>query len=365
MSENHILIFEDQEDNYVELHESMLTHEKADRFVIDRFPPEKTAPDSWSSDEQPGAADILADELTDPIPDLVVLDWELGGFESNVRREHVQAACKERGIPLCVYHRNEGQFADPQELKEYEEDLIPIDVKEAAIDVADAVLTIANAFVEIHGAIKANAVSDMHDALYESMNVPTSAEAQMGQYSMGQSTALRVVKEELDESERNRIISTFIGYWIHNQLLEYPGVLLNRTATASYLGVDYEDFTESTKCQNALKKARYKGPFSDLSRDDWWWTNRLDDLRLELPPSDDGGLPTGPPLFRELCDIDLAPVRCVEDGEKRGGYYCILTEQPVCKEHSKQPEGWIPVGATRSRISDSKYEEVTSWMPGN
>jgi len=365
MSENLILIFEDQDTNYKKLRDPLLAHEKADRFVIDQFPPDKTTPENWTSDEQPEAADILADELTDPIPDLVVLDWELSGFKSDIRREHVQSACKERGIPLCVYHRNEGHFADPQELKEYEEDLIPIDVKEAAVDVADAVLTIADAFVEIHGAIKANAFSSMHDALYKSMDVPTSAEAQLGQYSMGQSTALQIAKEEPDESERNRIISTFIGYWIHNQLLEYPGVLLNRTATASYLGVDHEAFAESNKCQDALEKARYKGPFSDLSRDDWWWTNRLDDLRLELPTDDDGNLLSGPPLFRELCDVNLSSVRCVEGGEPRGGYYCVLTEQPVCKEHSRQPEGWIPVGATRSRISDSKYEEVTSWMPGN
>jgi hypothetical protein len=365
MSENNILIFEDQESNYEELRDPLLEHEKAGRFAINQFPPEKTAPDNWTSDERPEATDILTEELTDPIPDLVVLDWELSGFKSDVRREHVQAACKERGIPLCVYHRNEGHFADPQELKEYEEDLIPIDVKEAAVDVADAVLTIADAFVEIKGAIKANAVSRMEDALYESMNVPTSAETQMEQYSMGQSTTLRVAKEDLDEAERTRIISTFIGYWIHNQLLEYPGVLLNRTATASYLGVDPNDFAESTDCQDALIDARYGGPFSDLSRDDWWWTNRLDDFRLDLPPNDDGDLLSGPSLFRELCDVELAPVRCVEGGEERGGYYCVLTEEPVCKEHSEQPQGWIPVGATRSRISDSKYEEVTSWMPGN
>lgn len=365
MSENRILIFEDQEENYEELRKPLLNHKNADRFVIDQFPPDKTEPEDWTKDEQPEAHDILADELTDPIPDLVVLDWELSGFKSDVRREHVQALCKERGIPLCVYHRNEGHFADPQELKEYEEDLIPIDVKEAAVDVADAVLTIAKAFTDIHSAIKANTVSTMHDALYESMDVPTSAEAQMEQYSMGQSTALRVAKEELDEAERNRIISTFIGYWIHNQLLEYPGVLLNQTATASYLGVDHEEFKASTECQEALKEARYRGPFSDLSREDWWWTNRLDDLRLDLPPAEEGGLLSGPELFRELCDVDLGEVRCVENEENRGGYYCILTEKPVCEDHSKQPQGWIPVGATRSRISDSKYEEVTSWMPGN
>lgn len=365
MSKNHILVFEDQETNYNELKKPLLEHEKADQFVIDRFPPEKTEPDDWTGDEQPEASDILADELTDPIPDLVVLDWELSGFKSDVRREHVQAACKERGIPLCVYHRNEGHFANPQELKEYEEDLIAIDVKEAAVDVADAVLTIADAFVNIKAAIKANTVSSMHDALYKSMDVPTSAEAQLEQYSMGQSTALRVAKEDIEESERNRIISTFIGYWIHNQLLEYPGVLLNRTATASYLGVDHEEFAESTECQDALEDARYEGPFSDLNRDDWWWTNRLDDFRLDFPPDDDGNLLAGPSLFHELCGVDLEPVRCVEGGEERGGYYCVLTEQPVCKEHSKQPGGWIPVGATRSRISDSKYEEVTSWMPGN
>jgi len=363
MSKRQILVFEDKGENFEKIEGPLTDDPRLDQYDIEWFPVDRTAPESWDGEEDPEPTDILYPYLENPHPDLVVLDWELGGYKSGVRRQHVQSACEELGIPLCVYHRDEGHFSDPESLKEYEENLIRIDVKETSEQVADAIATIATSFVEIKEALRTENVDGVQSALHQVIDVPPSAEAQLDQYSLGQSAALRVAKSDMTDEERTRITSTFIGYWIHNQILEYPGVLLNEVATASYLGVDHEEFQTRQACYEALEKAAYDGPFSDLSRDNWWWTNLLDEIRLELPPGEDGDLLSGPALFEELCGESVSPVTCVESGEPKAGYYCILTEKPVCEEHSEKPGGWIPVGASRSRISSSELEKVNAWMP--
>jgi len=351
-----ILIFEDKTDNYQELLDPLEAHPQLEDFSTDRFPPEETGPEAEPSE-------VLNPYLHDPHPDLVVLDWDLGGYKSGVRRQHVRSACEELGIPLCVYHRDEGHFSNPEELKEYDENLIRIDVKDTSEQVADAIATIATSFVQIRQAIRENEVEGVHSALSEALGVPSSAQSQLEQYSMGQSTTVQVAKSDMSDDEKLRVISTLIGYWIHNQILEYPGVLLNEVATASYLAVDHEEFQELEGCKEQLEDAEYDGPFSGLTRDNWWWTNLLDDLRLDLPLDENGDLLDGSELFEELCDQEMSPAVCTEGGEPKAGYYCILTDEPVCEEHSRQPSGWIPVGATRSRISDSEFKKVNAWMP--
>jgi hypothetical protein len=357
---NHILIFEDRGPNYEEIAEPLESSDKLNGYDVHRFPGDET------EEEDQEVMDFLKPRLSDPYPSLVVLDWDLSEYESGVRREHVQSACDEFGIPLCVYHRDEGYFSNPEELKEYEEHLIRIDPKESPDQVADAVATIAKSFVDIRTRLEEADADMVSSAIPEIIGAPASSESQLDQYSLGMSETIGVAKSDTSQEDQLRIVATFIGYWVHNQLLEYPGVLLNRVATASYLGVDHEEFKQSVEAQNLLREAEYEGPFSELSHERWWWTSQLDSIRSDLPIGKDGGLIEGPPLFEELGGITLSEVQCTDASHEEtgeAGFYCILKEEPVCKEHSVRPGGWIPNGASKSRISKSEYDKVRAWMP--
>jgi len=78
----------------------------------------------------------------------------------------------------------------------------------------------------------------------------------------------------------------------------------------------------------------------------------------------DTSMPLGQAIFRELNLPEIGPAICHDgESEEHGGarYYCIIKEKPVCEEHSKNPEGWIPMGATRSRISRDELARLEPW----
>lgn len=349
-----VAIFEDKQEQFDEVAEPLRSEFEREEYQLDRF--------TELEDDDEETMAMLRSWLQEDIPILAVLDWDLTEYESGVRREHVQSACSDFGIPLCVYHRDEGRFSNPDELQEFEEDLIRIDPKDDPEDLADSIGNIARTFDQIHQRLISADSQNPQSAIFEIIDPPGSAESKLDQYSLGYPETLQVAKTLEDEHDRLRVVSTLIGYWIYNQLLGYPGVLLNCVATASYLQVNHEQFCEDEEYQLAVKAAKYEGPFSDLGN--WWWLPRLDELRAQYDNPGGDGLINGPSFFNEHADLEIEPVHCEEGDHNEAGYYCILTEKPICKEDSVRPKGWIPAGATQSRIAESEFEKVSAWVSG-
>lgn len=352
-----ILVFEDNDENYTKVASPLTEAIDQSRFSIERF----------SGDQAPPEGDDVSEPLTQLVKNeaknpefsiFVILDWDLTMYRNGVSRSHVQRACQELGIPICAYHRDEGRYSNPKELKDYEEDIIKIE-KEGDEAAADTFAELVSGFTDIYENLSESEELEPKSKLYDILGAPSVVESKLDQYSWGQSGTIGIAKSSDNEADRIRRMSTFFGYWIHNQLLEYPGALFNEVAAASYLGIDPSQFVSDDTIQANFRQARYDGPFSNL--DNWYWEPDIDDVKSKYMESGDKALPEGEVLFERMGIEEIKPVRC-NQGHTGAGYYCIIKEEPVCKEHSVQPPNWIPMGASHSRITEEEYDQLSSWM---
>lgn len=356
-----ILIFEDKPENYEELADPLEEQLDADKYYTELFGGDESRPEGKSD------AEVVMNLMkAHDYPLFVILDAELNQYsQSTVRKADVKDACTELGVPLCVYHRNEGEYSDPENIKESEDHIIRLDPKSGHADMAHTCAGIARGFNSIRTALEEYMTDASPDALLEPPSkfvgelddVPVNAKANLDKYSWGQSESVGLIMDGEDKNDMIRRKSTILGYWIYNQLLEYPGVLINTVAAASYLGVDHETFSEKEEFHEPLEEARYEGPFSDV--DNWWWTSEIDGILAENTTHEDGNIIDGREFFSRK-GMEIKPARCLENHEG-AGYYCILTERPVCEEHSVSPEAWIPAGASLTRISESEYMKLSGW----
>lgn len=353
--DDRVLIFEDREENYEEIRES-LEPALPDDLTLNRF-----------DHEEPVESDEVLSELEDWVKDLdfpllIILDYDLTVAQNKVRREHVRQLCEDHDLPLCIYHRIDSTLEDRLQVQEYEEDRIKIDPSKGAEEVAHDCANIAKGFNEIRHALADALEDEGRLAIPEILNAPRGVRGKLDQYSWGNPGALMGGGPDMDRDDIVHRATTHLGYWIHNELLEFPGALLNRVALAAYLDVDHEAFLENPAYQEPFDDALYDGPFAELGR--WWWTPKIDEIRAGMMEDDDTEMPLGQTIFQRLELPEIGQAIC-HDGESENHegarYYCIIKEKPVCEEDSKNPEGWIPMGATRSRISRDELARLEPW----
>ena len=356
-----ILIFEDKQENFEQLAAPLEERIDPDDYYIELFDGEESAREDESDSE---FVMRLMEEHNYPL--LVILDAELNQYtQSTVRKADVKDACTELGVPLCVYHRNEGEYSNPENIKKSEDHIIRLDPKSGHASMAKSCAGIIRGFATIRTTLEEYMTDASPDTLLEPPSkfieelddVPVNAKANLDKYSWGQSESVGLIMDGEGKSDMIRRKSTILGYWIYNQLLEYPGVLVNTVAAASYLGVDHETFQEEEAFYEPLEEARYNGPFSDV--DNWWWTAEIDGILADHTTPEDGNIITGREFFSRE-GMEIGPAICLED-HNEAGYYCVLTESPVCEEHSVSPEAWIPAGASLTRISESEYMKLSGW----
>ncbi len=159
-------------------------------------------------------------------------------------------------------------------------------------------------------------------------------------------------EEQVSEQARNdlkRRIPYMLGYWLHNFILRFPGLILNEIAAASYLDIDTKDFKKD-EVLRCFDEARYEGPFSKSHR--YWWRPLLDDLLIEHGGRDEI-------LKAKGIDAEsVAHAKSHVSGESPAGYYDIFSDQPISKEDSIGSLSWIPSGADLARVAREKYEEI-------
>lgn len=339
-----VVVFEDQEKNFNDLKGHFVRHPVARDLKLERY----------TSGGEPSKSSKISNFLSTPERcALVILDDDLSEYNYHVSKAEVMDCSYELGIPYCVYSRefDENKVAELTSWKQCQVTL------ESTHEAPDVCLNVLRGFRRVQDSfgVKNSKKKSFKQLMVDLLGAPEASKVHVSQYGWGQVNLLASFAGKHDEAVR----SNLIAYWIHNVLLRFPGVLLDEAAAASYLDIRQEQFS-SNKIKKYFENARYTGPFSEMK--DYWWTAELDRILSEKCEMD-GRIPSGREYLRlKGLKMEVKRSRCVDGKHDGAGYYCILTNNPVCANDSVAPTGWLPLGADRSRICNTKYEELKPWF---
>lgn len=164
------------------------------------------------------------------------------------------------------------------------------------------------------------------------------------------------------EPDKAQLLAYVIGHVLCNAVLRYPGPLLSQAALVAFCSTAT---IEAPMLSKIFADALYTGPFS--SDGPYFWrqdVDRIMDVHASAMP--DRTFETGGQYNRavieHLAQRPLASHSCARCGGLNGGYYCPLTDRPVCEraDCSIAANSWIPAGADLCRIERDFYDE---WSP--
>lgn len=352
---NIIVIFEDRDNPFDNIETALIETLSSDLDIV------RADIDSESDQNPRQAVETIISDIGTPL--LTVLDWDLTMGKGAISRDNVISYCENNHLPLCIYHNQDTGDEDKQQVEDYDENQIKFDSDLTWQEIGEQSAHIADGFDEIRQTIESVFEEDDVRPIPELLDAPFSVRGKLDQYSWGNPGVIKSGQANISREEIIKRAVTNQGYWILNELLEFPGALLNETALAAYLNVDSEQFCDNNVYKSPFDGAKYTGPFSGL--ENWWWTPRIDDISIEYKREEESKGCIGPELFERLDLPTIDEAECHSDlanGCDLARYYCIIKEQPVCKKHSVSPDGWIPKGATRSRVSEEEYDQLKPWV---
>lgn len=257
--------------------------------------------------------------------------------------------------PVCSYARQPGAV-EYHWRGRWEEGHIVLDVSEGVEGLARraAIAGRGFAFIMREVATRNIRASESPAKLLAGLLGKADYVEKIGLYGVGDQNRLsEVLKKPGADDLSTRRLACFLGYWLWDSLLRYPGLFVNEIAAASYLNLSPGDFSD-IRVRSVFEDAVYQGPFSDPKRPQWW-RGTLDDILSRENSSD------GLTLVREKVKPEAKRSECYVDPTKSAGYYCIIAEKPVSFENSKGGIGWFPRGADLTRIGIPRLEELGPW----
>src|SRR5712664_375190 len=269
----------------------------------------------------------------------------------------VAAAAKKLAIPICSYARQpEGDNYDWR--GRCEEGHIVLSFSEGEDELARRASVAARGFAQIAAELpKVMAVAGNNSAvkiLAALLGKPEYSE-KFALYGVGDQNRLsEILAQAKLPDQRIQRMTHFLGYWLWDSLLRYPGLLVNEIAAGSYLNIAESDFDEK-KVQVIFEEALYHGPFEDVKKPQWW-RGVLDDIVARENCTD------GLALVQKKIGQAIRRSQCCVDSSKSAGYYCIISRKPVSLENSKGGLSWFPRGADLTRISNPKFDEYGPWL---
>ncbi len=285
-------------------------------------------------------------------------DKELGQYANlqGLSATPISAVAMQKGLPVCQYSRNVGgskqEFARFKGLQQWGSEEITLEGKEPKEWVTEAA-ALFRGFESIKAKYVALKDSTPASALAAILEHPES-ETQITLYGSGEQGFLKEILSFYDpdsakQDELLERIPRILGNWLFLTILRFPGILVNKTAAASYLNIACSSF-DDTDMQAKFENAKYTGPFFELGP--WWWRAELDALLVDAECEDGREL-----LAKEDHDVDP----CLDpQTQKPAGYYCMLTRKPVSLENSRGGISWFPGGADLARIVTDKFEQITA-----
>lgn len=269
----------------------------------------------------------------------------------------VAAAAKKLFLPICSYARQPA-IEEYDWRGRWEEGHIVLSLSEGEDELARLAVLAAKGFAEIAAklprvlATKSN--NTAAKALAALLDKPEYAE-KMALYGVGDQNRLaEILAQRKGEAQLLPRMTHFLGYWLWDSLLRYPGLLVNEVAAGSYLNISEDDFKKAN-VQALFADALFTGPFADPRKPEWW-RGALDDIVSREKMN------SGLDLARQKLGDKIDRSHCSVDPSKPAGYYCIISKKPVSLENSKGGLSWFPRGADLTRISTTKFDEYGPWL---
>jgi hypothetical protein len=353
-----VILFEDAQQTQSQILAALRNNLKSDGTVL---PFDGTLFKESDEDQKRMFEDRLVSILRKPPYDgitLVVADRDLS-MSLNFRGMSVSAvigAAKTLAIPICSYARQPA----PEDYKwrsRWEEGHIVLASGDDDELSRQAILA-ARGFAEIASKLPAVLKAGIGKSPAKILAALLGKEEYADKitlYGVGDKNRLSEIPENAkDEADRPRRIGCFLGYWLWDSLLRYPGLLVNEVAAGSHLNIQTDDFRKA-EIRRLFADALYAGPFTDEKRPQWW-RGVLDDVVSRA------GCDDGLQFAQKELGGTIHASQCWVDSSKSAGYYCIISEKPVSLENSRGGLSWFPRGADLTRITTRLFEEYGPWI---
>jgi hypothetical protein len=306
---------------------------------------------------------------------LIVTDRDLSTQQwGGLSEAAVSRAALELGLPVACYRQVKP--VPEERLKR-----IPgngrIELPADRDEMARKIVVLAEGFIELEGLVRARDSEKPKSAkkatgasslahlspgmlLAEVLKNPETA-SHFDTYACGDQGAIAEIltlstsKKASFTKREERALIVALGIWLADLVMEYPGVLVNEIAAASYLDIDPDDFKKkSVRAQFA--PAEYKAlPFSDPAKP-MWWRHTLDDLL------NSGGHTSGLELVKAKGIRQIKYCACSVDPKLHAGYVCMATNAPLSAEKSSGRVSWFPPGADLARLTKTTYRKLAPWI---
>ena len=351
-----ILVFDDVEKNLTEVCDEIKRQSSANSTILPFISPETSNGGTFEN-----RLKAYFEEQND-YPTLIVVDRDLSGQKDfiGLSEQTVRSVAIRLGIPECGYAR--GERADDEEYiaeGEHREACIRLPLMPIST-FASNVLAIARGFQLIDQKIKTlieqKTVKPIAaHMLAEILERPDDAD-KISLYASGDQSRLSVLMNLSSQPERRSWqLACFLGYWLWDSVLRFPGVVVNAVSGSSYLNIHKNAFQNDQAIRDLFATAKYTGPFAE-AKEPLWWRRILDEI------IDESGCNDGREFAMSKLNKEIRRSECCEDSTKEAGYYCFFRKMPVSLANSKPGFGWFPRGADLARISKSKYDEESPWM---
>lgn len=361
-----IILFEDTVQTKTEILRALKQNLGDDGMAV-AFEPERL--DSAQDNEDRTYDDRLEEILqAEPYADatLILADRDLSKSERfhGLSVNSVAAAARRLAIPVCAYARTFAAEEDYAWRGRWEEGLIVLLLDD---ELARKAVVAARGFGELASRISyADLTSNPSPAklLAGLLDRPDEA-SKIALYAVGDQNRLTelprqskqagaIPRDTAEWRQWVKKVTHFLGYWLRDSLLRYPGVLANEVASASHLNIKTEDFRRND-VKAIFAGAVYDGPFADPNEPQWW-RGALDDIVASSNSAH------GLELVNKTLGGGIRRSECSVDPSLEAGYYCIISREPVSLQNSKGNLSWFPRGADLTRVSNLKFEEYGPWL---
>lgn len=352
-----ILLFEDNP-LFVDKMKAAIQGHLTKNFVLEVFPLDK-APGKGAFE------DLLATKVraySNVV--LLVTDRDLSASQwGGLSEAAVSRAGAELGIPVACYRQEKASA--PVKIRRSPGDgriQLPSDFQARG----EVVAALAKGFVELERLVKEhkpdkNPERNTPGHLLSSILGVSEIASHFDSYASGDQITISTIlalpasaSGKANETEKRKLIVA-LGVWLADVVMQYPGILVDKTAAESYLDISPKSF-ERADVQEVFDSARLRDvPFA-LDAYPKWWRHKLDDLVRV------GDSVTGLELCKKKGLKRLTFCPCSVDPKLHAGYYCMATSAPISEEHSSGRVSWFPPGADLARLSKSFLRKLGPWI---
>ena len=284
---------------------------------------------------------------------LIVVDRDLHRYNSDIRSEStITEGASLAAVPVCGYSRRSRTANPGLKISRLAES-----VATPMIEVPKEPEKLAKYVVEIYHGNKT--IADKISGIENTLDLPRRMSILLDKedqstYFANYHLTLPVRKGLLDLTDKKgsdfKLMQAYtMGLWLYKFILRFPGILLNKRVTATYLNLREEDFDEHS---GLFEKFKYEGPFNLFSS--YWWRYDLDDALLKQNLNDGVEYIN----IKKRVDIDVKPLD--ENGEEQ--VFCMVTEKTIPFTQSMKPR-MVPYGADLARIERSTADQWQMYLP--